>query len=86
MITVKDLKEMIESFPDEMEVILQKDSEGNGYSPLAGVDGDAVYVPDSTYSGIVYSMNWTAKSACVEDEKWEEIKLKPKSLILYPTN
>ena len=37
------------------EVVLQKDSEGNGYSPLAGADPEAVYIPDSTWSGDVYS-------------------------------
>ena len=35
-------------------VILQKDSEGNGYSPLSGVDAESVYKADSTYSGEVY--------------------------------
>jgi len=40
---IKQLKESIANLPDEMEVVLQKDSEGNGYSPLKGVDSDAVY-------------------------------------------
>lgn len=84
--TVKELKEAIANLPDEMEVVLQKDSEGNGYSPLAGADHDAVYIPDSTWSGDVYSMEWTADDACMSDEEWEEIKSKPRTLILYPVN
>lgn len=34
--TVKDLKKLIKDLPDDMPVILQKDPEGNGYSPLNG--------------------------------------------------
>jgi hypothetical protein len=86
MMTVKELKEAIANLPDEMEVVLQKDSEGNGYSPLAGADLDAVYIPDSTWSGNVYSMEWTADDACMSDKEWEDIKSKPRTLILYPVN
>jgi hypothetical protein len=84
--TVKELKEAIANLPDEMEVVLQKDSEGNGCSPLAGADPDAVYIPDSTWSGDVYSMDWSADDACMSEEEWEEIKSKPRTLILHPVN
>lgn len=77
---VKELKEVIELLPDEMEVILQKDSEGNGYSMLSGADSNVVFVS----LGGVYSLDWTADEACVSDEEWVEIKSMPKSLILYP--
>ena len=83
---IKELKIAIENLPDEMEVILQKDSEGNEYSPLDGVDPDAVYIPETTWCGDVYSMNWTAEQACMTEEEWEEMKLKPRTLILYPVN
>ena len=53
---VKELKEQIANLPDDMEVVLQKDAEGNGYSPLSGADPDAVYIPDSTWSGDVFSI------------------------------
>jgi hypothetical protein len=84
--TIKELKELITNLPNEMEVVLQKDSEGNGYSPLAGVDSDSVYIPDNTYSGNVYSMGWTSDDACMSEDKWKEIKSKPRTLILYPVN
>lgn len=84
--TVKELKAELKNLPDDMEVILQKDSEGNGYSPLAGADAEAVYVPDSTWSGDVYSMDWSADDACMTDEEWKDIQAKPRALILYPTN
>ncbi len=84
--TVKKLKEVIANLPDEMEVVLQKDSEGNGYSPLAGADPNAVYVAETTWSGYVYSMDWIADDACMTEEEWEEIKTKPRTLILHPVN
>jgi hypothetical protein len=83
---VRELKEVIANLPDDMEVVLQKDREGNGYSPLEGADSNAVYIPDSTWSGDVYDMNWTANDACMTNEEWEEIKTLPRTLILYPVN
>lgn len=49
---VKQLIAVLSKLPIDSEVILQKDGEGNGYSPLADVWGDnCAYLPDSTYSG-----------------------------------
>jgi len=76
---IKELKEVISKLPDDMEVILQKDPEGNGYSPLSGADPDAVYM-----EGDVYAMEWTAEDACMTNEEWAGIKAKPRALILYP--
>jgi len=84
--TVKELKEAIVNLPDEMEVVLQKDAEGNGYSPLSGADPDAVYLSETTWYGDVYLMDWTADDACMTDEEWEDIKTKPRTLILQPVN
>ena len=51
---VKDLIGMLEKFNPNYQVILQKDSEGNGYSPVAGAE-DAHYVAEASYYGEVYS-------------------------------
>lgn len=83
---VKELKELILNLPDEMEVVLQKDAEGNGYSPLSGADSNVVYVAETTWYGDIYSMEWSAEDACMSDEQWENIKAKPRTLILYPVN
>lgn len=72
--TVKELKKLIKSLPDEMLVVLQKDSEGNGYSPLAGGD-NCIYIPRNTWSGDVY-----------DEEDIEEIENVTYSLVLYPVN
>jgi len=36
--TIAELKEAIKDLPDDMPVILEKDAEGNGYSPLASLN------------------------------------------------
>lgn len=83
---VKDLKKAIDNLPDDMEVILQKDSEGNGYSPLDGADPNAIYIEETPWYGDVYDIEWTADEAGFDEDEWNEIKAKPKALILYPIN
>ncbi len=83
---VKELKEYIKNLPDDMEVILQKDSEGNGYSPLSVVDSEARYVPDSTWSGNVFFDEWSAEDNCMDDDEFKEMRKLPQSLILTPVN
>ena len=83
---VKQLKKLLSTLPDKMEVILQKDSEGNGFSPLCGGDKDAVYIPENTWSGDVYDRGWSADDADMDEEEWDKIKAKPRVLILYPIN
>ena len=52
--TVQELIDQLNTIEDKNRiVILQKDSEGNGYSPLAGADDNAVYEADTKYSGTV---------------------------------
>lgn len=84
--TVKELRLELEYLPDDMEVILQKDAEGNGYSPLYSADDGAVYIAENTWCGDVYWLDWTADDACMEEEEWNEILAKPRSLILRPVN
>ena len=67
------------------EVVMQKDAEGNGYSPLSGAD-PAIYVPDSTYSGEVYSLDWSADDCCMDEEEWKEMRANSKCIVLYPIN
>ena len=79
------LAELLTLNPD-LEVIMQKDSEGNGYSPLYCVDADAVYVADSTYSGDVFSTTWSADDCCMEDEEHKELLKQPRCVVLAPVN
>jgi hypothetical protein len=68
------------------EVILQKDAEGNGYSPLHAVDGAAVYVPESTWSGEAYSTDNSADDNCMDEEEWAELLKGPRCVVLAPVN
>jgi hypothetical protein len=80
---VEDLKKMLNNLPDDMEVIIQKDSEGNDFSPLAGAYSNAVYIGNNL-SGDVYFTDHSADDACMDDDEWKQILNKPRSLILYP--
>lgn len=53
MMTVNDLIKQLQAMPEEDRervLIVQKDGEGNGYSPLSDVY-ESWYIPDSTWSG-----------------------------------
>lgn len=53
-LTAGALRDLLAEVPDDTPVILQKDAEGNSYSPLSSVDTtDYVYEPESTWSGEV---------------------------------
>lgn len=84
--TVKELITILKYIEGDTEIIIQKDSEGNEYSPLSGADSNAVYVPDSTYSGHVYNLAWSAEDANISEDEWKQLKTNKKSLILYPIN
>ena len=83
---VKELIKQLSSLNQESEIILQKDGEGNGYSPLKGLDSDAIYVPDSTWSGDVYSLEWSADDCCFEEEYWQKIKNQTPVVVMFPVN
>ncbi|MGL4999425.1 MAG: hypothetical protein ACRC5T_10695 [Cetobacterium sp.] len=49
-ITVQELIERLSDLPPEFLVVMSKDGEGNGFSPLADLSHEE-YISDSTYSG-----------------------------------
>jgi hypothetical protein len=51
--TVKELRDALEGLDGDIPVILQKDAEGNGYSPLEGTE-EGYYVATNTWSGEVF--------------------------------
>lgn len=83
---VKDLIRELQLIDPELEVIVQKDSEGNGFSPLAGTDENCIYVAETTWYGDVYDSTWTAEDADMAEEDWQELLSKPRCLVLYPVN
>jgi hypothetical protein len=83
---VKELLAALAKADPEAEVILQKDAEGNGYSPLRGADLKAVYVAENTYSGEVYPTTGRASDHCLTQAEWVEMKKRPRCVVLYPIN
>lgn len=78
---VKELKALLKDVPDDMQVFLQKDSEGNGYERLYHVDPNSIYIG----GGDVYSTEWTAAEACMSVDEWEVFKNEhPRCLVLAP--
>lgn len=53
---VADLKILLARYPDDFEVILSADGEGNNFSPLDEVVG-GMYESANTYSGEFYHEN-----------------------------
>lgn len=76
---VKELIESLSLFPDDVDVMLQTDSEGNGYAKLIGVDV-AIWKDDE-----MYSLDWTADDCCLEENVWKDMKdYAPRCAVLYP--
>lgn len=48
---VRELKDALDNLPDDMIVVLAKDAEGNGFSPLWSASTDHTYWASSPYSG-----------------------------------
>lgn len=83
---VKDLIRELQLIDPELDVIIQKDSEGNGYSPIAGTDENCIYIAETTWYGDVYDSTWTADDADMGEEEWAKILEKPRCVVLYPVN
>jgi hypothetical protein len=52
---VRELRELLAKYPDDTLVVMSKDGEGNGFSPLEGTT-PALYRATSTYAGEVYEI------------------------------
>ena len=50
---VRELIDLLAKMNPERVVVLQKDAEGNGYSPLRGADDNARYLARCTWDGEV---------------------------------
>jgi hypothetical protein len=83
IMNVKQLKELIMDLPDNMEVIIQRDPEGNSYSPLDDADPNCIYLQQLNE---VYSTLWDHHDAMMEKEEWDEFIQRPKTLVLSPLN
>ena len=83
---IRELLEILLTLDPEMECIVQKDAEGNGYSPLSGADSNGIYIAETTWYGEVYNGEWTADDADMDEDLWEAMLKKPRCLVLHPVN
>lgn len=86
--TVSELIEQLKTMPQDAKVILQKDAEGNGYRPLDEVDGNCIYIAQTTWAGDVWDTTWSAHDAGYDtEEEWEAVKASnPRCVVLCPVN
>jgi hypothetical protein len=74
-----ELARLLLDNPD-VDIILQKDEEGNGFKRCRGVDFNAIFVEDE-----VMDLAWSADDCLLEEGEWEEMKLtNPKVAVLFP--
>jgi hypothetical protein len=89
-VTLGELRSLIAEIPEEFDnaiVIVQKDAEGNDYSPLSGIDNNAIYEAECSWSGDVFSLDWSADDCCLDEDQWEEMKeTLPRCIVLFPVN
>ncbi len=62
--TVGDLIDYLATQPRDRKVVMSKDAEGNGFSPLADAD-EAMYLPVTTWMGDVWL---TSEQRAAQDE------------------
>lgn len=84
--TVQELINKLNAIEDKTRiVILQKDVEGNGFSPLRGIDDNSTYAADNTWSGEVGVQTLTEeliKRGFSEEDQNDGVPC----LVLYPIN
>lgn len=82
---VSDLRAALADLPDDMPVVMAKDAEGNGYSPLAKADDVAMYAATCTWAGDRYLTPQAHAEA--DPGEWDEApESAVRALFLWPVN
>lgn len=56
-VRVGDLRAALDGLDDDILVVMSKDGEGNGFSPLAEVETTNRYVAETTWMGEIFDPN-----------------------------
>jgi len=85
---VKELVNLLEKCDPEAEVIISRDEEGNGFSPLYEVCDNQSYIPDNAYSGEIALRELTDEliNAGYSEEDVYTGEGSVKAVVLWPTN
>lgn len=83
--TVRELITVLAACDPNMQVILQKDDEGNGYRPMNDIDDKAHYISEEPWFGDVVGEEEFQEIAREEGEEYvRELKLDhPRVVIIY---
>lgn len=87
-LTLGALRVLVAGFdglPDDAPVIIQKDAEGNRFSPALGAE-EGMYLANSEYSGEIYP---TPEEIAASDEYTEEDEAPEdavRAIVLWPVN
>lgn len=73
--TIKELIQQLQKFPDTTLVVMSGDSEGNYFSPLSDIE-ELKYAAETTWSGEVRNVNEVEP----EDDRFVDC------IVLWPTN
>jgi hypothetical protein len=83
--TVAQLKAELKSLPDDLLVVMSRDSEGNGFSPLSDVADNARYEQENAWSGEIRLKELTPdlkERGYTEDDVADENA--PECIVLWP--
>lgn len=86
--TVAELIAELQKYDPSWPVILQTDSEGNGYRTTRGADGNCVYVPHTDWHGEVYMRELDEESrrlGYTEEDLTDNPRAVP-CVVIHPVN
>lgn len=83
--TVGELVDYLATQPRDRLVVMAKDAEGNGYSPLADAE-EAMYAAESTWAGEVYLTPEELAAKSDPDDWTEAPEDAVRVVLLGPTN
>lgn len=75
----------LDHLPGDTPVIMSKDAEGNGFSPLVEVD-PGMYLAETTYSGEHYMTEEQRQATDDPDEYGKAPEESVRAVFLWPTN
>ena len=83
---VKELIEQLSKLNPDTKVFMQSDPEGNGYSPLEGID-PAFFRDEKGEELEVFNTKWTAQDCCMEKEDFAALRASKENqcVVLYPS-